>query len=320
MTTTTTTAHTNIALIKYWGKKDEHLHLPYTDSLSLTLDGYYSVTTTSFIQAPNDQIFINHHPASPEFFSRTEKFLNLIRKINHSSQKIEVKTDNFVPTAAGLASSASGFAALAGSLAKLFQMSLTKTELSALARLGSGSATRSIFGGFVQWHQGHNSQTSIAEPILEKPTFPIRLLSVVINNQAKKISSTTGMQQAVATSPFYPQWPHIVQQDLQHILKAIKNQDLEQIGAIAEANCLAMHALNWSARPAFSYFEDTTYQVIEAVKKLRQRGYLAYYTIDAGPNVKIITTSKDLLPIKEYLQTNFPQAQMTALKPGPGLQ
>lgn len=317
---TKTTAHTNIALIKYWGKKDAALHLPYTDSLSLTLDGYYTTTTTHFIDAAQDEIWLDHQLADAAFAARVEKFLNLVRTLNHSQKRICVQTVNHVPTAAGLASSASGFAALAGSLDKLFQMNLSKTDLSRLARWGSGSATRSIFGGFVQWHQGTDDASSFAEAIDENPNLPIRLLSVVVNNQEKKITSTKGMLQAVETSPFYAQWPQVVQTDLKSMLQALRNHDLELIGQIAEDNCLAMHALNWTSRPAFTYFTAATYQIINLVHQLRAQGYLAYYTIDAGPNVKIITSIADLAQVQAQVQANFPQAQVTKLKPGPGIR
>ena len=320
MIQTTTTAHTNIALIKYWGKKDPVLHLPYTDSLSLTLDGYYTTTTTSFLAGDTDQVRVNNQVAGPQFFKRTQHFLNLVRTLNNSQQAIAVETINHVPTAAGLASSASGFAALSGSLNKLFQMNLSRKELSCLARRGSGSATRSIYGGFVQWHQGKDNSSSFAEAIDENPSLPIRLISVVISKQAKKISSTEGMKHAVSTSPFYAQWPQVVHCDMQTMLQALKTQDLEAVGRIAENNCLAMHALNWTSRPAFSYFTKETLQIINLVHKLRSRGYCAYYTIDAGANVKVITSLQDVAAVQQQIQLNFPQAQLTPLKPGPGIQ
>lgn len=317
---TTTTAHTNIALIKYWGKKDPQLRLPYTDSLSLTLDGYYTTTTTKFIDGHQDQVWLNQELALGKFFERTHQFLNYVRHLNHSHRAICVQTNNHVPTAAGLASSASGFAALAGSVNNLFQMNLDKTALSRLARMGSGSATRSIFGGFVQWHHGEDDQSSFSEPIQPSNPIPIRIVSVVFNQQPKKISSTKGMQQAVQTSPFYKTWPQIVQTDLHAMLQAIANQDLEQIGLISQNNALAMHALNWTARPSFSYFSADTINLINFLTKLRQQGFLAYATIDAGPNVKVITSDSDVVAVQQQIQTNFQQATTTILKPGPGIQ
>ncbi|NVY95824.1 diphosphomevalonate decarboxylase [Lactobacillus sp. DCY120] len=317
--TTTTTAHTNIALIKYWGKKDPQLHLPYTDSLSLTLDGYSTTTTTQFLPGRQDQVQVNGHPASPAFFQRVVNFLDLVRQVNHSQKGILVQTTNQVPTAAGLASSASGFAALAGSLNRLFQMNLTPTQLSCLARRGSGSASRSIFGGFVRWQHGTGDFDSYALPIDEHPQLPLTLLSVVFNGQAKKVSSTQGMEQAVQTSPFYPQWPQIVERDLDEMLLAIQKQDIAEIGQLAESNCLAMHALNWTARPFFTYFTAETWQLINLLPIWRQRGVLVYATVDAGPNVKLITNQETLPVVRKLVQSKFPQAQLTTLYPGPGL-
>ncbi|UQS81501.1 diphosphomevalonate decarboxylase [Bombilactobacillus folatiphilus] len=320
MNNTQTTAHTNIALIKYWGKKDSQLRLPYNDSLSLTLDGYYTTTSTKFIDQADDQIWLNQKPAPLAFATRVQHFLDYVRQLNHSKQAILVQTDNHVPTAAGLASSASGFAALAGSLNYLFQMHLDLKTLSILARHGSGSATRSIFGGFVRWYHGHDDQSSFAEEIDGADQMPLRIISVVFSDQPKKISSTKGMQQAVSTSPFYRTWPTTVQQDLTAMLQAIKQRDLEQIGLIAQNNALAMHALNWTARPAFSYFTMDTIHLLTSLNELRQKGYLAYATIDAGPNVKVLTSTSDAAFVQQYLYQNYPQATTTFLKPGPGIK
>lgn len=318
---TQTTAHTNIAFIKYWGKKNAQLNLPCTDSLSLTLDGYFTTTTSKFISDNEDQIWLNGQRAPASFFKRTQKFLDLCRQLNHCKQKIQVITTNHVPTAAGLASSASGFAALAGSLNKLFQMHLSRAQLSCLARRGSGSAARSIYGGWVWWQHGSSDQTSLAVPIDEHPQLPICLLSVVFNDQPKKIFSTQGMERARTTSPFYSCWPHIVASDLSAMKQAIATADLQQIGQIAENNCLAMHALNWSARPAFSYFTDATWKLIHLLQQWRHESQLvAYATIDAGPNVKIITQQNQVQQIQARVQHSFPQAQTTILYPGPGIQ
>ncbi|UQS83558.1 diphosphomevalonate decarboxylase [Bombilactobacillus thymidiniphilus] len=316
MTNTTTTAHTNIALIKYWGKKDAQLRLPYTDSLSLTLDGYYTTTTTAFSDATHDQIYLNKQLASTKFAQRTKNYLDLVRQKYQVEQHFIVQTDNFVPTAAGLASSASGFAALAGSLNKLLNLDLDNTQLSRLARLGSGSAARSIFGGFVRWYHGNDDETSYAAPINNANDIPIRLLSVVFDTNTKKTTSTTGMEHAVQTSPYFVTWPQIVQQDLQQMLHALDQKDLKLVGQIAENNALAMHALNWTARPAFSYFSADTTDLLAFIRRLRQQGLLAYATIDAGPNVKIISSTDDISVVQQQISQHYPSAQTTILKPG----
>ena len=319
MIDTKTTAHTNIALIKYWGKKDEKLRIPYTDSLSLTLDKFYTETTTSFTDSSEDIITLDGKKANNSFATRVKHYLDFVRSLNGSNQTISVNTINHVPTSAGLASSASGFAALAGSLNKLFKMNINSKDLSRLARMGSGSACRSIFGGFVLWHHGDTDKNSYAEPIDQDNTIPIRIISVVTNSHKKKISSTIGMRRAVETSPFYPVWPQIVNKDLRDILDAIKNQDLEQIGKISENNCMSMHALDLSARPSFNYFSAKTLEVIDFVQQLRKKGYLAYVTIDAGPNVKVIVSQNDVKQIDSLILNEIDNVQTTILKPGTGI-
>lgn len=311
-------AHTNIALIKYWGKKNQELIIPMNGSLSLTLDHFYTDTTVTFdSKLKNDLFFLDDQKKPAE---KITHFLNLVRQKSQQKCFARVDSHNHVPTAAGLASSAAAFAALALAASQAAGLKLTKQELSRLARRGSGSACRSIFGGFVEWLPGTDDQNSYAVPILEKVDWPIEMIAVIIDHQQKKISSRTGMQRVVETSPYYPAWVKSTTEDLKTAKEAIADRDLQRLGRLAESNALRMHALNLSARPPFSYFEPQSLIAMRLVKELRQTGICCYYTLDAGPNVKILCLKKDSSQIKAKLQTAFLPEQIIEAFPGPGVQ
>ncbi|BDZ30853.1 diphosphomevalonate decarboxylase [Lactiplantibacillus sp. WILCCON 0030] len=313
-------AHTNIALVKYWGKKDPKLMLPQNGSISLTLDHFYTETSVQFsTHASEDQITFNDTQLSPVKAQRIVKFLDLIRAKSGQSARAIVKTRNHVPTSAGLASSASGFAALAAAGSRAAGLKLSLTDLSRLARRGSGSATRSIFGGFVEWHAGEDDLSSYAEPLQDPVDWDIQMIAVVLKATKKPISSTAGMQRVVATSPYYPAWVQTANRDLIAMRQAIADRDLTAVGTLAETNAMRMHALNLSAQPAFNYFTAETLTTINAVQDLRAQGINCYYTLDAGPNVKIICASKDTKAITTALQRHFRADQLIIAQPGPGI-
>ncbi|WP_238704030.1 diphosphomevalonate decarboxylase [Companilactobacillus mishanensis] len=298
-------AYTNIALIKYWGKKDKTYKIPYTDSLSLTLDRFYTDTKSEVINSDKDVVFLNNQELDDSKSLRIRNYLDTVRKMYSFDEHFQINSTNHVPTSAGFASSASGFAALAASINSTMNLDLSKKSLSILARNGSGSASRSIFGGFVQWHAGTNNDTSFAEPIDESPDIGIVLLSVVISKAEKSISSTTGMESSVKTSPFYSNWSTLVASELVEIKQAIANKDLQKIGEISEHNAMSMHALTLSANPPYTYFAPETIQILNIIKKLRNNGILAYATIDAGPNVKIICSKESVQKVKDFIEANI---------------
>ena len=317
--TVTARAHTNIALVKYWGKSDQQLIIPQTDSLSLTLDPFYTDTTVNFsADYPEDQFTIDHQDVSPKTHRRLSKFLDLVRQLAGSHLSAHVDSINHVPTAAGLASSASAFAALALAASRAAGLKLSRRDLSRLARRGSGSATRSIFGGLVQWHRGHDDLTSYAKPIMEDVDFGLEMVEILLDTKQKKISSRTGMQQVVATSPYYPAWRKVVAKDMESIKDAIKNQDINQIGHIAQENALRMHALNLAADPGFTYFNADTLATIHLIDALHDDGLSCYYTMDAGPNVKVIYNRRDRQQLLAELRKHFSAKQLIVAQPGPG--
>ena len=288
----TAKAHTNIALIKYWGKRDEEKILPMNNSLSLTLDGFYTTTTVTFKEELEEDSFVlNEQVVTGEAFNRVTNFLNLIRQLaGKSDLYANVYSLNAVPTAAGFASSASGFAALAAAATRAIGLNVNEQELSKITRQGSGSACRSIYGGFSEWVKGEETDgsDSYAVPIVPADYWDVRVAAVVLNAEEKGISSRVGMKRTVDTSVFYQGWLDSVSNDLQAIKIGIQERDFEKVGQIAEANCLKMHATTLGANPPFTYWQDTTLNIMQTVQKMRETGIPVYFTIDAGPNVKVL--------------------------------
>lgn len=317
----TAKAHTNIALVKYWGKRDQQLILPETASLSLTLDEFFTTTSVEFDdQLAADRVMINGQVLDNQASQKVHKFLDLVRQRSGQTAYAHVESTNHVPTAAGLASSASAFAALAGAASTAAGMHLNRRDLSRLARRGSGSATRSIYGGLVEWQRGHDDLTSYAKPIMEDVPFHIEMLAILIDTKKKKVSSRYGMQQSVTTSPYYKVWPEIVAHDMQAVKAAIKAEDIDTIGRIAESNALRMHALTLSADPGFTYFNSDTLTAMNMVRALRENGVNCYFTMDAGPNVKVIYDQRNRRPIYDALAKQFGPDRLVVAKPGPGIQ
>lgn len=293
----TAKAHTNIALIKYWGKRNDELILPTNSSLSITLDGLYTETTVEFKEdLTKDSFILDDEEIVGEAYNRVTNYLDLFR--NYADKQglyAEVTSINKVPTAAGFASSASGFAALAGATSKALDLDLTDKELSILTRQGSGSACRSIYGGFVEWEMGleADGSDSHAIPIAPQDHWDVRVAAIVLTAQEKDVSSRVGMKRTVDTSVFYDGWLDSLPHDLAAIKVGIENRDFKVVGEIAEANCLKMHATTSGATPPFTYLQDTTMQVMQTIQDLRKQEIPAYFTIDAGPNVKVLYLPED---------------------------
>lgn len=302
----TAKAHTNIALIKYWGKRDELLILPTNNSLSVTLDGFYTQTSVTFEKdLTRDHFSLDGQIISGVQFDRVSTFLDLIR--DYAGKKnlyANVDSINKVPTAAGFASSASGFAALAAASTRALGLSLNDQALSRLTRQGSGSACRSIYGGFAEWEMGNLSDgsDSFAVPIAPVNHWDIRVAAVVLNAKMKKVSSREGMRRTVETSPFFSGWVESNPNDLKQIKEGIMDRDFEKVGQIAEANCLKMHATTLGANPPFSYWNDSTFAVMQTVQWMREKGIPAFFTIDAGPNVKVLYLPKNEKNVEKTLR------------------
>ena len=296
-------APANIALVKYWGKRDKELNLPVTDSLSIDLGNLGTQTTIE--PADRDAVILNGTELAPDntFAVKVIDFVNLFRNAVNQAETnqpaLRITTENNIPPGAGVASSASGFAALTKALDQFYSLGLSGRELSLMANLGSGSASRSIFKGFVYRHAGTDpdGMDSYSEPL--PCTWPeLRIGLITVSAKAKRVSSREGMDRTVATSPLYKAWPQQVKEDMEKMLKAIKEKDFELLGSTAEANALAMHECMKASTPPLIYFEPETIAIINKVQKLRQDGLPLYLTIDAGPNVKLLFQEKDTGTIK----------------------
>ena len=318
----TARAHTNIALIKYWGKRDESLFLPMNNSLSITLDKFHTTTSVEFCPClPADLFIMNNQLTSGTEMSKITHFLDRIRDMSGKRWHAVVHSTNNFPTAAGFASSASGYAALTAAATKAIGLDLGYKALSQLARLGSGSACRSIYGGYVEWQKGEKSDgtDSFAKPVLEGGNWDLSIVSVLVTDAPKKVSSREGMKRTVETSPFYSSWLESVETDFLNAKEALSQHDFELLGSIVESNALKMHATTLGATPPFMYWNSATLDVIQEVQSLRSGGIQAYFTIDAGPNVKVLCQPKDEQAVKEALG-NLPNVQHTYLcHPGPGI-
>jgi diphosphomevalonate decarboxylase len=294
LTTATAVAHPNIALVKYWGKADASLALPATGSVSMGLDVFPTTTTVTVDdgvagQEARDTFTLNGHLVEDGALVRVEQFLDLVRSLAGSSARAHVVSENTVPTGAGLASSASGFAALATAAASAFGLDLSQRDLSRLARRGSGSATRSIPGGVAVWHAG-DDHGSYAEPI---PAPPMAMVVVTIDAGPKAIGSREAMRRTIATSPFYPSWVTSTTETVGDMLTACAAGDFTRIGELTESNALRMHATIEGAFPPIRYLNARSVAVFDAVAELRTAGVEAYATADAGPNVVVLTQPAD---------------------------
>jgi len=312
-------AYTNIAFIKYWGKKNEQLKLPQNNSLSLTLDAFYTDTQVTFDPTlDNDVLLIDDEVQDETSLKKAQVVLDSVRDLAGIKDAAKIESINHVPTAAGLASSASGLAALAGAASLAAGLDLSQTELSRLARRGSGSASRSIYGGFAEWEQGTSDETSVAHPI-DEADWDIGMIFIIVDDDRKDISSTEGMRRVVETSPYYEGWLTSTTTDLADIKTAITDQDLITVGEIAERSALKMHALNLSANPPFNYWSPDSIVAMRKVKELRQQGYPVYLTMDAGPNVKLICRASQMDELYQILKKDYRDEQLVLAKPGPGM-
>lgn len=310
-------AHTNIALIKYWGKKDEQDRIPLMSSISLTLDKFY--TETELSAADQDEFYLDGKRQNNQAGQRVFAYLHRLQKQFHLPwQHLRVDSINHVPTAAGLASSSSAFAALAASFNYFYNLHLDKKQLSQLARMGSGSASRSIYGGFSIWKKGHDNSDSYALAIDERPTMDLQLLAVELNTHPKKNKSTQGMSMA-QSSPFYQSWLKRNDLEIEEMQAAIAAQDFSKLGQLAELNANEMHAINLTAQPEFTYFEPETITAIKLVEKLREQGIECYYTIDAGPNLKVLCRLRNSKEILNHFQKTFLNVRIVQASFGPGI-
>lgn len=316
-------ANANVALAKYWGKRDEELNLPCSGSIAITLAGLTTTARVRFDQTlDGDRILMDGHEVAPRVTERICRFLTLARQRAQRSTRAEVRLKSTFPVAAGLASSASIFAALTVAAARGLGLSLTPPELSALARRGSGSASRSIHGGFTEWHPGHCSDGADCYAVQLAPPehWKLAVVVAITTDEPKRVGSREGMARTVAASPFFRAWQQTHGSDLEEVRQGILDRDLGLLGRAAEHNCLKMHAAAMVSQPPLLYWNPTTLAVIHRVIHLREQGVEAYFTIDAGPQVKVLCGSPDAPTVAEAIR-RVPGVQRILLsEPGGGAE
>lgn len=288
--------HPNIALIKYWGKRHEQLMLPTKTSLSVSLDAFTTRTELSCNDGTCDELLLNGVVSSERIYSPIIKFLDFCRALFGLNKYFSVMTHNDFPTAAGLASSSSGFAALALAINQLCKLGLDACQLSILARLGSGSACRSLSGGFVMWHKGcrDDGDDSYGQQLFGADHWPeFCVLIVVVNAGQKIISSRAGMHLSVQTSPLYKQWLADSEQRLAQMQTALKERDFISVGLLAEQDWDQFQRVALTTHPRLDYWTPVSHQVITKVRNARAAGIKCYCTTDAGPHVKVLCLQSD---------------------------
>ena len=281
-------ARANIALIKYWGKAESELNIPAVGSISITLKELWSETRVEFDNAlPGDTLLLDGE-SRPDQLERVTKCLDVLRARAGCDDSARVVSSNNFPTGAGLASSASGFAALAASAASALGLELPPRELSVIARQGSGSAARSIFGGFAEMHAGSaaDGNDSFAEPLLAAEAWPLEVVIAITERGEKAVGSRAGMGQSAATSPFYGAWVQSSDADLDAGRQAILDRNFGALAEVSEHSCLKMHATAMAARPPLIYWNAATVACLHAIRELRESGLAVFFTIDAGPQAE----------------------------------
>ena len=289
-------AQPNIALIKYWGKRDAALNLPAMGSLSVTLDSLWTRTRVDFdVSLQRDELHLNDAPF-PAGLARVSSFLDSLRALAGVSTRARVDTRNNFPTAAGLASSASGFAALAMAASDALDLRLDRRVLSSLARRGSGSAARSLYGGYVLLTTDSSGfgPDACARELLAAEEWPLEVVIAVTSRSAKTIGSREGMEISRRSSPFYASWLANADADLAIAQAAVLAHDFAALAAVSEYSCLKMHSVMLSSRPCLIYWNAATLECMHGIRALRERdGLHVFFTIDAGPQVKAVCVPED---------------------------
>lgn len=298
----TAKAPSNIAFIKYWGKKDENLRIPANSSISMNLSDAYTITTAETDEnLINDEVSIDGKILAGKDLERISKHVDLLRSGTKNKSYLRIESKNNFPKGAGIASSASGFAALTLAVSKALGLSLSEKELSILARMGSGSACRSIPDGFVEWVAGDNDKTSYAYSLYPASYWDIADVIAIVGESPKKVSSTEGHGLA-ESSPFYEARIRKMPEKIEKIKKALADKNFTDFGEILEAEAINMHSVMMTSVPPLYYLNPETLKVMEAVIEWRNEGLESYFTIDAGPNVHVICEEGGSDKIKNKLK------------------
>ena len=314
-------AHPNIALIKYWGNREDILRLPANGSISLTLGGLQNRMSVWFDGGiESDTLVINDAPAEPKMVERASKHLDLLRGLADVADRAELVSETNFPLGAGIASSAAAFAAITVAAASALHLELNSEELSRIARRGSGSAARSIQGGFVELLAGDSDKTSFAQQIAPEDYWPIVDLVVIVDEQVKHTGSSTGHSLA-ASSPLQESRVADAPRRLQVCRNAILERNFPTLTQIVERDSDMMHAIMMTSEPPLHFWTGATLQVMAVVRELRAEGISVCYTIDAGPNVHCLCLPESERDVRQAL-TSHENASWTVLRAqaGPAAQ
>lgn len=295
----TVRSYANIAIIKYWGKKAEKEMVPATSSISLTLENMYTETTLSPLPADAiaDAFYINGQLQSEAEHAKMSKIIDRYRP--EGAGFVRIDTKNNMPTAAGLSSSSSGLSALVKACNAFFQLGLNRRELALEAKFASGSSSRSFYGPLAAW----DKDSGEIYPV--ETDLKLAMIMLVLEDQKKSISSRDGMKLCVETSTTFDEWIRQSEQDYKDMLVYLKENDFKKVGELTEKNALAMHATTKTATPSFSYLTDASYEAMDFVRQLREQGESCYFTMDAGPNVKVLCLEEDLEHLSKLLGQRY---------------
>ena len=295
----TVRSYANIAIIKYWGKKAEKEMVPATSSISLTLENMYTETTLSPlpVDAKADAFYINGQFQNEAEHAKMRKIIDRYRP--EGAGFVRIDTKNNMPTAAGLSSSSSGLSALVKACNAYFQLGLNRRELALEAKFASGSSSRSFYGPLAAWDKDSGEIYPVDTDL------KLAMIMLVLEDQKKPISSRDGMKLCVETSTTFDEWIRQSEQDYKDMLVYLKENDFKKVGELTEKNALAMHATTKTATPSFSYLTDASYEAMDFVRQLREQGESCYFTMDAGPNVKVLCLEEDLEHLSELLSQRY---------------
>ena len=299
--TATSVACANIAFIKYWGNRNNNLRLPVNGSISMNLDGLFTRTTVAFTSAKNDSLSINSAEVKDKGLERVSYILDLVREKAGIQDRAEVTSENNFPAGAGIASSAAAFAALALAASKAAGLDLSEPELSVLARRGSGSASRSIPAGFVEWKMGETESDSYAFSIAPADHWNLVDCVAIVSATHKKTGSTEG--HAIAgTSPLQKVRVADAPRRLEICRNAILNKDFEAFANIIEHDSDMMHSVMMTSNPPLMYWQSTTVDIFHEVREWRAGGLPVGYTVDAGANVHVICLGEHKSEVEKRLR------------------
>jgi diphosphomevalonate decarboxylase len=312
----------NIALAKYWGKADVKRNVPAVPSVSLTLDQLVTETRVQFDRSLcADLVRLDGRRATETEADRVIAMLNRVRRQARLRVKARVSSHNHFPTAAGLASSASGFAALAAAASAAAGIGFNARRLSALARASSASAARSIYGGFVELPAGSRGDVELAARQVAPPEhWNLRLVVALTEPGQKKVGSTEGMERSRKTSPYYQAWLEQAPKWSRKIKRAIKERELDTLGAAMEQSTLAFHCCAITSDPPIIYWAPATLAALATVRGLRERGVSVWATMDAGPHVKALCAASDASRVRQALDRTEGVTRSWVAKPGPDVE